>query len=315
MSSILQILCQIIPILLILFLGYLLRAKNFLSEKTIEESKKLVVNITLPCLLFISFLNIEIKFSYTAIFILMFFFCLFMLYYGRFLKEHFHIEHEYFPFLVTGFEYGMLGVGLFGSAYGLENIGYLAIMDLGHEFFIWFIFVSLLLSKRNGKQDNKQLIRNFLKSPVIIAIFLGIFFNLIGLRAFLYNYTITEGVINTTKLLGQITIPLILLVVGYGIHFQKGFLRDFLVLLAARLVLLTPMVFLGGIFIDKVLGLDEMFKVALFTLFILPPPFILPIYIPQHYKKERLYVNNLLTSYTVISVIIFIVYFAFNPRI
>jgi len=75
------------------------------------------------------------------------------------------------------------------------------------------------------------------------------------------------------------------------------------------------MAFLGGIFIDKVLGLDEMFKVALFTLFILPPPFILPIYIPQHYKKERLYVNNLLTSYTVISVIIFIVYFAFNPRI
>ncbi len=86
-------------------------------------------------------------------------------------------------------------------------------------------------------------------------------------------------------------------------------------LLAARLVLLIPMVFLGGIFIDKVLGLDEMFKAALFTLFILPPPFILPIYIPQHYKKERLYVNNLLTSYTVISVIIFIVYFAFNPRI
>jgi len=314
-SSILQIFRQIIPILLILFLGHLLRAKNFLSEKTIEEGKKLVVNITLPCLLFISFLNIEIKFSYTAIFVLIFSLCLFMIYYGRFLKEHFHIEHEYFPFLVAGFEYGMLGVGLFGSAYGLENIGYLAIMDLGHEFFIWFIFVSLLLSKRNGTQDNKQLIRNFLKSPVIIAIFLGIFFNLIGLKGFLYNYTITEAVMNTIKLLGQITIPLILLVVGYGIHFQKGFLEDLLVLLTARLVVLIPMAFLGGIFIDKVLGLNEMFKAALFTLFILPPPFIIPIYIPQHSKKERLYVNNSLTSYTVISIIIFIIYFIFNPRI
>ena len=315
MNNILQILCQIIPILLILFLGHLLRAKNFFSDKTIEESKKLVINITLPCLLFISFLGIEIKFSYVAIFALVFFFCIFMVWYGRFIKKRFSIKHEYFPFLVTGFEYGMLGVGLFGSAYGLENIGYLAIVDLGHEFFIWFIFVSLLLSKRNGKQDIKQLIRNFRKSPVIIAIFLGIFFNLIGLREFLYNYTITGAVINTIKLLGEITIPLILLVVGYGIHFQKGFLKDLLALLIARLVVLIPMAFLGGIFIGKVLGLDEMFKTALFTLFILPPPFIIPIYIPQHCKKERLYVNNSLTSYTIISIIIFIIYFIFNSMI
>lgn len=315
MNSILQVLPQIIPVLLLIFLGHVIRTKNFLSEKTIEEIKKLVVNITLPCLLFISFLSIEIKFSYTAIFVLMFFFCLFMIFYGRFLKARFHIEHEYFPFLVTGFEYGMLGVGLFGSAYGLENIGYLAIMDLGHELFIWFIFVSLLLSKRNGTQDIKQLIRNFLKSPVIIAIFFGIFLNLTGLGKFLYDFAITEAVISTIKLLGQLTIPLILLVVGYGIHFQKSFLKDLPVLLIARLVVLIPMAFLGGIFMDKVLGLDEVFKVALFTLFILPPPFIIPIYIPQHCKKERLYVNNSLTSYTIISIIIFIIYFIFNPMI
>ncbi len=315
MNSILLVFRQIIPVLLLIFLGHVIRTKNFLSEKTIEEVKKLVVNITLPCLLFISFLSIEIKFSYTAIFVLMFFFCLFMIFYGRFLKERFHIEHEYFPFLVTGFEYGMLGVGLFGSAYGLENIGYLAIMDLGHELFIWFIFVSLLLSKRSGTQDIKQLIRNFLKSPVIIAIFLGIFLNLTGLGKFLYDFAITEAVISTIKLLGQLTIPLILLVVGYGIHFQKSFLKDLPVLLIARLVVLIPMAFLGGIFMDKVLGLDEVFKVALFTLFILPPPFIIPIYIPQHCKKERLYVNNSLTSYTIISIIIFIIYFIFNPMI
>jgi malate permease and related proteins len=314
-NSILLVFRQIIPVLLLIFLGHVIRTKNFLSEKTIEEVKKLVVNITLPCLLFISFLSIEIKFSYTAIFVLMFFFCLFMIFYGRFLKARFHIEHEYFPFLVTGFEYGMLGVGLFGSAYGLENIGYLAIMDLGHELFIWFIFVSLLLSKRSGTQDIKQLIRNFLKSPVIIAIFLGIFLNLTGLGKFLYDFAITEAVISTIKLLGQLTIPLILLVVGYGIHFQKSFLKDLPVLLIARLVVLIPMAFLGGIFMDKVLGLDEVFKVALFTLFILPPPFIIPIYIPQHCKKERLYVNNSLTSYTIISIIIFIIYFIFNPMI
>ena len=62
MNSILQIFRQIIPILLLIFLGRLIKVKNFLSEKTIEEVKKLVINITLPCLLSISSLNIEIKF-------------------------------------------------------------------------------------------------------------------------------------------------------------------------------------------------------------------------------------------------------------
>ena len=48
-----------------------------------------------------------------------------------------------FHILITGFEYGMLAISLFGAAYGLDKIGYIAIVDLGHEIFIWFVFLPL----------------------------------------------------------------------------------------------------------------------------------------------------------------------------
>ena len=119
------------------------------------------------------------KLAYVALFILMFLLCRGLLGLGKLIKQGLHIRQTYFPFLITGFEYGMLGVSLFGGAYGLERIGYIAIVDLGHELFIWFVFLALLLMQRDGLQDPNQLAQAFLKSPVIIAILLGLLLNVV----------------------------------------------------------------------------------------------------------------------------------------
>ena len=47
---------------------------------------------------------------------------------------------------------------MFASAYGLQNIGYIAVIDLGHEIFIWFVFLALLL---------------ILPPPFIVPLFMG----------------------------------------------------------------------------------------------------------------------------------------------
>ena len=81
------------------------------------------------------------------------------------LRRRLNVPHPYFPFLMTGFEYGMLGVSLFGSAYGLENIGYIAVADLGHELFIWFVFLALLLMTREGTPARRSLPGRFPARP------------------------------------------------------------------------------------------------------------------------------------------------------
>jgi hypothetical protein len=67
--------------------------------------------------------------------------------------------------------------------------------------------------------------------------------------------------------------------------------------------------------IRNYLQLEKAFEAALFTLLIVPPPFIVPLYIRPDLLEEKRYVNNILTLYTIVTVIVFTIYFALNPNI
>lgn len=314
MDSFAQIVSRILPIFLLLGLGYWIRQANFLPETTIEDVKKITVNLALPAVLFISFLNTELKLAYLAIFAFTFLVCVGLLWFGKFLKQQRQIPHLYFPFLMTGFEYGMLGISLFGSVYGLENIGYIAVMDLGHELFIWFVFLAFLLKEREGIQGAGQLFRAFFQSPVVIGILLGIILNVAGARQFLYDFPLTAGVMTTLEYLANLTIPLILIIIGYGIKFDRYGLREASTVIVVRLAILIPLALAANIVLIRGwLQLEKPFEAALFTLFILPPPFIIPLYIRPDLTDEKRYVNNVLTIYTIVSIGIFTLYLVLNP--
>ncbi|MCC7206670.1 MAG: AEC family transporter [Anaerolineae bacterium] len=307
---------RVLPIFLLIGLGYGLRRTQFLPEQTIADLRKLVVNLALPAVLFLSFLQMELQLSYVLIFAAIFLLCVALYVLGVQAARRFGFNHPYFPFLMTGFEYGMLGVSLFGGAYGLDKIGYIAVMDLGHELFIWFVFLALLLRKRDGLQSTAQIVGSFFRSPVILGVLAGIALNVLGARQFLYEGPIVGGVISALGFLSNMTIPLILIIVGYGIRLDSRGLRDALPVIGIRLAVVIPVAFaLNLILIRTVLNLPYAFEVALFTLLILPPPFIIPLYMKADTGEQREYVNNVLTLYTVVSIAIFTIYFIANPVI
>lgn len=315
MEQNIQIINRVLPILLLLALGFWIRQKEFLSEKTIDELRKIVVNIALPAVLFVSFLDIELKSAYFIIFLVLFLLCVLLFLLGKVLRKQFNISYSYFPYLTTGFEYGMLAVSLFGAAYGLDKIGYIAVVDLGHEIFIWFVFLPLLLIKRDGVQDTKEIVKTFISTPVVIAILASLLLNMIGLGKSLYQLPITGGVMATLNFLSPLTIPLILIIVGYGVKIDKEGLKEAVVVAAVRLGVMIPLALVLNIYlIRNGLQLDKFFEIALFTLLIMPPPFIVPLYTNENLaSKEKRYINNVLTIHTVISVIIFLAYFILNP--
>lgn len=315
MDQTIQIINRVLPILLLLALGYWIRIKAFLLPPTIEDLRKFVVNITLPAVLFISFLEIELKSAYFVIFGFTFLLCILLFFLGRLLKSQFNIQHEYFPYLTTGFEYGMLGISLFGSAYGLSKIGYIAIVDLGHEIFIWFVFLPLLLMKRDGGQSLAGIGRSFVSSPVVIAILASLILNVLGAAEILYELPVTGALMATFQFLGSLTIPLILVIVGYGIKFDRHGIKDSLLVVLIRLAILIPLALVVNRFVIRgLLQLDPFFEAAIFTLLILPPPFIVPLYARRDLKiAENQYINNVLMVHTVISITVYIIYFALNP--
>ncbi len=311
-----EIINRVLPIFLLIGLGAWIRRSRFLPDRAIDDLRKIAVNLALPSVLFISFLQIEMKSTYLVVFVMMAALCIALYLLGLVLRRRLDVPHPYFPFLMTGFEYGMLGVSLFGSAYGLENIGYIAVIDLGHELFIWFIFLALLLMTRDGLQSPGQLVGSFFRSPVIVAILAGIALNLLGAQAFLYEKPITGGIMATLGFLSALTIPLILIIVGYGIRLDRAGVREAALVIAIRLAILIPLaLILGVVVIRGLLDLERPFEIALFTLLVMPPPFIIPLYMRQDMPEEKRYVNNVLMLYTVFSLAIFSIYFVLNPQL
>jgi predicted permease len=307
---------RVLPIFLLIGLGAWIRRSGFLPEATLDDLRKVVVNIALPAVLFVSFLRTELQPNYLIIFIALFGLCVLLYGLGVILKPRLAPDRPYFPFMMTGFEYGMLGVSLFGSAYGLENLGYIAIMDLGHELFIWFVFLALLLARRDGASSPARLVTSFLRSPVIIAMLAAIALNLLGLQETLFTTAVSGGLMATLEFLSNLTIPLILIIVGYGIRFDRNGIGQAARVIAVRLVILIPLALvLNAVLIRGALGLDFPFEAALFTLLILPPPFIVPLYMPAGIPAEREYVNNVLTLYTLVSLLIFAAFFVLNPTL
>jgi malate permease and related proteins len=307
-----QILNRVLPILLLILLGSLVRRHKFLSSSTIDDLRKLVVNLALPSVLFVTFLQIELKLTYLVVFVIIFVLCLALLGLGFLLKVRFAPRNEYFPFLMTGFEYGMLGVSLFGGAYGLEKLGTIAVLALGHEIFIWFVFLAFLLTKRDGIQGPRQLFSTFSKSPVILAIILGIFFNLLGFQDLLYQAPISGGVMLVLQFLGNLVVPLILLIVGYSLQFDLKGVKSALPVVLTRLLVLVPLALGINFFLIRGwLELEPIFEAALFTLLVLPPPFIIPLYMRPELVEEKHYVNNVLALHTIFSIGIYIIYFIF----
>lgn len=313
MDQITEIINRVLPILVLILLGHWIRRSRFLPESTIEDLRKIVVNLALPSVLFLSFLNVEFKPAYLVIFAFIFGLCVALFGLGQLLRRWFNLPHPYFPYLMTGLEYGMMGVSLFGSVYGLEKIGYIAIVDLGHEIFIWFVFLPLLLMRRDGLQNLGQLGRAFFTSPVVIGIIAGLMLNALGAPEALYRLPVTGALMSTLQFLGNLTIPLILIIVGYGIRFDRYGLKDAFIVIGLRLVILIPLALALNVFlIRNWLGLEPLFEAALFTLLVLPPPFIIPLYMRPELTDEKRYVNNVLTLYTVVSITLYTLYFVLN---
>lgn len=306
---------KVLPIILIIGLGNFIRVRNLLSSQTIDELKWLVVNAALPAVLFIAFLDMELEAAFIGLFAFVFFSCAALLGYGYLLRRALSIKHDYYPHLMTGFEMGMVGISLFGTAYGISNVGYMAVVDLAHELFIWFVLVTILVAKRDGVSSFSGTLKGFITSPLIIAIITALVLNLLGLREWFRGMMVGKAVVETFTFLGDLLIPAILIIIGYGMKLSREGVRAALGVVVTRFIVLIPLALPVSIFVVRALDIDPAFEAALFTFFILPPPYIVPLFMRKDQLEERTYANNVLSVYTAISLVIFIVYFALNPTL
>lgn len=308
MGTLAETLTGVIPIVALIALGMLLRRIDLLDDTVVDGLKRLIVSVVLPAVLFTAFLTMEFRAEYLAIIVIVPLACIALLGIGYGVRRLLG-SPPVTPFLFTGFEFGMVGLALYTAAYGIGQVPTAAIVGLGHEFFIWFVFVTLLKGQSDGRVSARETLASFVRSPVIIAIAAGLLLNVLGARESIAANAVGGGLLRTLEYLAGIIVPLILIVVGYGTRLTRAGVRQALPLVAARFVVTLAFgLVLSEVVVGQLLGLGAPVRAAVFMLFILPPPFIVPIFLPRRRQDEITYSNNVLSLYSVVSIVTFVVY-------
>jgi hypothetical protein len=297
-------LSKVLPVFLLILLGVGLRRWRFIGPETVQDLRKLVVNITLPAVLFLAFSQVILEPQYLLIVVIMFTACLAALLLGRWLRGPLRVDSPYLPSLLTGFEAGMMGYAIYAAVYGAENVYKFGIVDLGQVLFVFFVLVPGLERLTHGARPLRATALSFLKTPVILAILGGLLFKAAGLTEFFAASPLLDSALETLGLLGAMTTPLVALVIGYELQLRAGALAKPVRTVAVRLLIWLPVGLALSVFVvGRLLGLDQEFQAAVLTMVLLPPPFVIPMFMAGASEEDANYVVNTLTLATLVTLL------------
>ena len=302
-----HILRSVLPVIVLLVIGMVFREKKLISEEGVKGLQALVMNVTLPAGLFGAFYKTTLSTQQLILPVTLFVFVTGGIFAARFLCRLFGEKEPYMPFLASGYEFGMLGYALIAILVGSANITTFAIMDMGQCLAIFTVYVGLLKGMNGEKQSASQVVKEVLRTPVLLAILSGSLIGVTGLGGALDRIGVGGIIDEICAFASAPTNAAILIIIGYRMNFKGLDIRRIGKACAIRLIL-------QGIFAAAALLLfraiggvctERLTTASLILALILPPPFVLPLYIEDKDRKE--FYSLTISAYTLISVAAFIV--------
>lgn len=299
---------KIIPILLLIGFGFYLNHRHSISDEVIYALRKGIVNIALPAVLFLTFKNMVIEKEFYLVTVITF--VMLMLFYvvGYLVSKTSYMHTNLTPFFMTSTAFGTIGITLYSAVYGMEHLAQYTIFGIGHEFFVWFVYLTLIRQHFEKTRFSWKTIKGFAESPLIIAIVLGILLNLTGLGRYIEKNFIWIGIEITLDYLASLITPLLLIIIGFTLKIERQYLQEAAKLVFVRLVIMLSLGYLVKIFwIDPNITTNPFFDFGFFTFLILPPPFSLAVFIGEYETKEsEAILSNALVLSTIVCVLVFI---------
>ncbi len=270
-------------------IGYFLIKKEILGHEGLNALSRLVVEITLPILIFCQLLK-DFRFNlypnwwfFPVLSIIITVFGLLLA--GVFVGFIHGRQHKaQFLSLIAFQNSGYLPLALIGALLPDDKAGplliYLFLFLLGFNLLIWSFGAYLLSFHENRKFELGTLF-----SPPVIAILLSLAVIFLGLNRF-----IPEAVLKPLRLVGSCTLPLAMLVVGGSLAFIRLDRIDKKAMVFMVLAKLIIMPLLGLLIILR-LKFPALIGLLILIQLAMPPATSLSI-ITRHYKKEDLLISQ-----------------------
>lgn len=306
MDQVVRIVEIVLPVVACLALGWMARVRGILSRAQMDGIKMFVVTFSLPAVLFGAFADIEYGAQVAVTVVAVFAACTAMLFLGRLFKR----ENALLPFLVTGFEAGMMGYSLYTLLFGAGALPVMATAALGGDVFVFTLYMAML--KRRDGIPASRIARETLLSPIFLAIAAGVLLGATGLWRAMQGTLPGAAISSVADFLAGPTACAILFVVGYSIEFSGGGVRDALRAAVIRLALCAVFCALCILLLRALVGMDDLLFWALILMFSLPGPYVLPVFAGS--EEDSRYASTCLSAYTILSVALFCVIAAIAAR-
>ncbi|MDY6227537.1 MAG: AEC family transporter [Clostridium sp.] len=200
------VLNKIISLFLIILIGVYGSKKNIINEEINKGLRRILLEITLPLLVINSFSfefsdgmgkNVLTAFIYSITFMAL----------GAIISYIFLFplkgeKKKILHFANVFSNCGFIGFPIINSLYGAEGVVYTSIFNMVFTIALWTYGVMIFSDKMS-----KEKIKKVLVNPAIIAVYIGI-------PIMLLNIKLPTFLLDTTKIVGDMTAPISMIIVG-----------------------------------------------------------------------------------------------------
>ena len=280
-----MILEKTLPLIIIFLIGYFLKRKGVLEKKDSKVFSKLLINLVIPVVIINSFSTINLKgdLIYLPISALIIVSLLTIL--GYLFAGTLKLKGKTRGAFITAFptlEGGTIGYAFMLAAFGELGLSRIVLFDFANAIFLFTVVYFISCSFGKSSVNLKEPFVKFLKTPLVWAIFIGLFLNIVGFQnVFLANLFETIG--------GGILL-LVMLMLGLEFHPKISSFK-----LPALTILLKTSVGLSlGLLVSIIFGLSGIERIAVIIGASLPPSIITLIFSEEN-NLDTEYVANLLS--------------------
>ena len=303
----LAVLCALMPVLLIVSFGALMKKRRVLSENTVSELKRLLTNNILPVVIFNALATADLsKRSWIQIGCMMV--ILFVSFGAGYLVKPLVEKpyRRYVPFMVTLYEGGMIAYPLYGQLCGSDDLYRIAILDVAAILFCFGFYMNVLAFEESGQKANfKQAVANAFRTPAFVAALLGVVLDCSGLMdPFVASQAgvVYKAIVRTIS--APLT-PMILLVVGYSIEWDRNVIVPCLKTIALR-VLIQGVLIAATIFaMHRLIDVDMDRDLAILIYMSAPATYSLQSFIKN--PKGASYASTVNALYIFVTIAVFAV--------
>ncbi len=248
---------KILPLFLLIIIGYIARKVDFISADIKAHLSKLVLNITLPFYIIIAMqFNFSKELLYKSGMLLVisagFYIGSFIL--SDLFSKVFRLKdkkRDIFQYMLVFSNTGFMGYPLIFEIAGEQGLFYAAIFNLGFNVMTWTVGVYIMSRHENtDKTPIKEKLVHLL-NPSLFAV-------VIGFSLFILSIRLPESLFTTFEMIGKSTTPLSMMFIGIILSESniKSIFADILVWVISlfRLIIMPMITFV----ILKLLGFDDL---------------------------------------------------------